>query len=140
MIPSPFVLRINEVEASPEGSGGTIRFRPVSKSFQQIWHPIFSSNQLVKFNTEITENGFTIHSDQFNVDKTYQLTIKKGLRGQIGGTLHEDYINNLAFGTLEPDISFQNSKGIYLSGKGEKNIEVAHYQCCKSKTDYLQNL
>ena len=67
------------------------------------------------------------------MDKTYQLTIKKGLRGEIGGTLHEDYINNLAFGTLEPAISFQNSKGIYLSGKGEKNIEVRITNVAKVK-------
>ena len=46
------------------------------------------------------------------------------MRGKIGGTLSEDYINNLAFGALEPAISFQNSKGMYLSGQGEKNIEV----------------
>jgi uncharacterized protein YfaS (alpha-2-macroglobulin family) len=125
LIPSPFVLHINDVEANPDGSGGTIT---VSTS------QVISSNtnlasyiQLdpaVKFTTEISENGFTIHSDHFNVEKTYALTIKKGLRGEIGGTLHEDYVNNLAFGALEPGISFQNSKGIYLSGKGEKNVEV----------------
>ena len=82
MIPSPFVLRINEVEASPEGAGGTIQ---VSTS-QQISSADLASyiqfDPAVKFTTEITDNGFTIHSDQFNVDKTYQLTIKKGLRGR----------------------------------------------------------
>ena len=124
MIPSPFVLRINDVEANPDGGGGSIE---VSTS-QQINATDLASyihlDPAVRFTTEITENGFTIQSDLFSIDKTYQLTIKKGLRGQIGGTLHEDYINNLAFGTVEPAISFQNSKGIYLSGKGEKNIEV----------------
>jgi alpha-2-macroglobulin len=125
MIPSPFVLQINSVEANPDGGGGTItvttsqlvRTVPNLASYIQL-------DPAVKFSTEITENGFTIHSDNFNIDKTYVLTIKKGLRGEIGGTLHEDYINNLAFGALEPGISFQNSKGIYLSGKGEKNVEV----------------
>jgi alpha-2-macroglobulin len=124
MIPSPFVIRINEVEASPDGDGGTIQ---VTTSQQINTTNLASHIQLepaVKFNTELTETGFLIHSDQFSVDKTYLLTIKKGLRGQIGGSLNEDYINNLAFGALEPGISFQNNKGIYLSGKGEKNIEV----------------
>ena len=124
LITSPFVLRINEVEASPEGTGGTIQ---VTTS-QQISSADLAAHILlqpaVKFNTEITETGFAIHSDHFNVDMTYLLTIKKGLRGQVGGTLTEDYINNLVFGALEPAISFQNSKGVYLSGKGEKNIEV----------------
>ena len=31
---------------------------------------------------------------------------------------------NIAFGELEPSVSFENTKGIYLSEKGEKNIEV----------------
>src|SRR5450755_4838612 len=124
MIPSPFVLRINGIEASPEGAGGTIQISTSQQISTTNLTSFLSIEPTVKFNTEITETGFTIHSDQFNVDKTYQLTIKKGLRGQIGGTLNEDYINNLAFGTLEPDISFQNKKGIYLSGKGEKNMEV----------------
>ena len=124
LITSPFVLRINEVEANPEGTGGTIQ---VTTSQQISSTDLAAHIQLqpaVKFNTEITETGFAIHSDHFNVDMTYLLTIKKGLRGQVGGTLPEDYINNLVFGALEPSISFQNSKGIYLSGKGEKNIEV----------------
>ena len=124
MIPSPFILRINEVQANPDGAGGTIQ---VSTSQHISSTDLASHIQLdpaVKFNTEITETGFLIHSDHFNMEKTYLLTIKKGLRGEIGGSLVEDYINNLAFGALEPAISFQNGKGIYLSGKGEKNVEV----------------
>jgi uncharacterized protein YfaS (alpha-2-macroglobulin family) len=124
IIPSPFVLRINGIEASPEGAGGTIQISTSQQISSANLASFLTIDPAVKFTTELTESGFTIRSDQFNVDKTYQLTIKKGLRGQIGGTLSEDYMNNLAFGTLEPDISFQNKKGIYLSGKGEKNIEV----------------
>ncbi len=124
MIPSPFVLRINEVEAVPDGAGGTIQ---VSTSQQLTAGDLASYiilDPAVKFTAEKTETGFSIHSDHFNTEGTYQLRIKKGLRGDIGGTLSEDYINNLAFGALEPSISFANSKGVYLSGKGEKNIEV----------------
>ena len=46
------------------------------------------------------------------------------MRGRIGGTLREQYDNNLAFGELEPSIVFANSKAVYLSGKGNQNIEV----------------
>ena len=124
MIPSPFVLRINDVEAIPDGAGGTIRVN----TSQQISSADLSSyiqiEPSVKFSTETSENGFVIHSDAFNTDNTYVLNIKKGLHGQIGGTLTEEYINNFAFGVLEPGISFQNSKGLYLSGEGERNIEV----------------
>ncbi|HEX4374181.1 MAG TPA: hypothetical protein VHZ50_12845, partial [Puia sp.] len=46
------------------------------------------------------------------------------MRGRIGGVLKEQYDGNIAFGKLEPSISFANKKGVYLSQKGEKNIEV----------------
>ena len=124
MVSSPFVLRINQVEASAEGSGGNIEVSTSQGISSTELNSYIQFEPAVKFNTELTETGFTIHSDQFDPEKTYQITIRKGLRGEIGGTLQEDYINNLAFGTLEPSIGFQNSKGIYLSGKGEKNIEV----------------
>ncbi len=119
--------------ASQEGLGGTIT---VSTS-QQINATDLAAHikiiPAVKFNAETTENGFLIHSDQFDADKSYQLTLSKGLRGKIGGTLQEDYFNNISFGELEPSISFANSKGIYLSAKGEKNIEVRITNVAKVK-------
>src|SRR5450432_2363999 len=133
LIPSPFTLHINEVEASPDGTGGSIRITTSQQISPTGLASYIQLEPAVKFNTEITDNGFTIHSDGFNIEKTYLLTLKKGLHGQIGGTLNEDYINNLAFGALEPAISFQNSKGIYLSGKGEKNIEVRITNVAKEK-------
>ncbi|HRG90985.1 MAG TPA: MG2 domain-containing protein, partial [Chitinophagales bacterium] len=38
--------------------------------------------------------------------------------------LRDDYTATIAFGKLEPDISIVNRKGVYLSPKGNKNIEV----------------
>jgi len=121
---SPFVLNINEVEANPDGTGGTISVATSQLIGTADLASYIKLDPAVKFSTELTENGFLIRSEQFNTENSYVLTIKKGLRGEIGGTLHEDYTSNLAFGALEPGVSFQNSKGVYLSGKGEKNIEV----------------
>jgi len=124
VIPSPFILRINDVSAEQNGSGGTIR---VSTS-QQISSPDISTfiklKPGTKFSVESTDEGFTISSDNFEQDKSYMLTIAKGLKGKIGGVLQDNYTTNLAFGLVEPSISFANSKGLYLSAKGEKNIEI----------------
>ena len=46
------------------------------------------------------------------------------MRGKIGGVLKEDYNGSVAFGELEANINFTNSKAVYLSKKGGKNIEV----------------
>jgi uncharacterized protein YfaS (alpha-2-macroglobulin family) len=78
----------------------------------------------VKFSVEPSDDGFVIRSDNFDQSKSYALTLTKGLRGRIGGILHEEYNTNITFGELEPSISFANGKGVYLSGKGAKNIEV----------------
>ncbi len=124
MIPSPFVLRINDVTTEQDGVSGTVK---VVTSQQVVTTDLASFIKMspnIKFHIEPQDDGFQISSDNFDATKSYLLTIAKGLRGRIGGTLRDDYNTNLAFGQLEPSISFANGKGIYLSGQGERNIEV----------------
>lgn len=132
-IPSPFVLRINEILANQDGLGGTIQVSTSQQINASDLAAHIKISPAVKFTTEATENGFLIRSDQFDADKSYQFTLSKGLRGKIGGVLQEDYFNNIAFGELEPSISFANSKGIYLSAKGERNIEIRITNVAKIK-------
>jgi uncharacterized protein YfaS (alpha-2-macroglobulin family) len=123
-IPSPFVLQINDVSTEHDGETGTIK---VLTSQQVVAAGLASFIRLdpaVKFTAEPAEDGFTIRSDNFDQTRSYALTLTKGLRGRIGGVLHEEYNTNITFGELAPSISFANSKGVYLSGKGAQNIEV----------------
>src|SRR6185312_2837609 len=123
-IPSPFVLMIGDVTTDHDGETGSIR---VSTSQQIVLTDLAASIKLspaVKFTTEATETGFVIRSDNFDQTKSYTLTIGKNIRGRIGGVLHEEFSTNITFGELQPAISFANGKGVYLSGKGAKNIEV----------------
>jgi uncharacterized protein YfaS (alpha-2-macroglobulin family) len=130
---SPLVLHINSVSTEHDGTTGTVK---VTTS-QQIVAPGISSfitlTPTVKFTVEIQDDGFLIHSDHFDVAKSYELAIAKGLRGRIGGILKEDYNGNLAFGKLEPSISFASSKSVYLSRDGQKNIEVKITNVQKAK-------
>jgi alpha-2-macroglobulin len=123
-IPSPYVLTIGEVTTDHDGSTGSIHVQASQIVREDGLSKAISFNPAVKFSVEATEDGFTIHSDGFDQSKSYTLTVAKGLRGIIGGVLHEEYSTNITFGELEPSISFTNSKGIYLSGKGAKNIEL----------------
>lgn len=123
-IPSPFNLSINDVSAEHNGTSGTVFVRT---SQQVIMDDIASQvqfNPSIKFNIEQTDDGFAISSENFDVSKTYLLTLNKGLRGRIGGVLREQYDHNVAFGELEPSITFGNNKAVYLSGKGNENIEL----------------
>jgi len=123
-IPSPYNLTINDVTAEHDGAGGTIYVKTSQQVVAEQLNSYIQFSPAVKFSTEVTDDGFSITSNDFDADKTYVLSLKKGLRGRIGGTLREEYINNIAFGELEPAIRFGSSKGVYLSAKGSGQIEV----------------
>ncbi|MEJ7737462.1 MAG: MG2 domain-containing protein [Chitinophagaceae bacterium] len=124
LITSPFVLNINEISAEHDGTTGTIAVRTSQQLADPNQASLITINPAVKFAVELTDEGFMISSGSFDVSKSYELTVSKGLRGNIGGTLRDNYSNNLAFGRLEPSIRFSGDKAVYLSGQGQKNIEV----------------
>jgi len=132
-IPSPFTLSVNDADAEHDGSIGRIS---VKTSQQVVADGLASHIQLspaVKFTVEPTDDGFIISSDGFDVTKSYELSLGKGMRGKIGGVLKDEYHTTVAFGKMEPSISFANSKAVYLAGQGAKNIEVKIVSVAKVK-------
>jgi len=122
---SPFNLIISSTEAEHDGITGTARIYTSQRISSEInLQDYIIIEPTLKFKTSITDDGLVITSDQFDLSKSYQVAIKKGLKGMVGGTLKEDYTSSLLFGKLEPSISFINAKGIYLAGKGKRNLEV----------------
>lgn len=124
-IPSPYVLSIQNTEAEHNGTDGVVK---VSTSQQLNGESIASYikfDPAVAFTVEPTEYGFNIRSDKFDTEKSYALTIAKGPRGKLGGTMKEEYTGGIGFGEMEAGINFTNSKAVYLSKKGGKNIEIA---------------
>jgi len=123
-IPSPYVLQINDVQSEHDGSTGILYV----KTSQQVLNDRLSSfvkfDPSVKYTVELTDDGFMVSSDNFDIEKSYDLIVSKGLRGRIGGVLREDYFSQVAFGKLEPSVSFSNSKSVYLSAEGSRNIEL----------------
>ncbi|MHA4808732.1 alpha-2-macroglobulin family protein [Flavitalea flava] len=123
-IPSPFVLGINEVNTEHDGETGTLKVTTSQQVVVAGLAGYISFTPAIKFTVEPSDDGFVIRSDNFDQTKSYQLSLAKGMRGRIGGVLHEPYNTNITFGELEPSISFANGKGVYLSGKGARNVEV----------------
>lgn len=124
VIPSPYVLTIQNIESEHDGEEGLVRITTSQQLSGESLKPYIKFDPALDYTTQLTENGFIIRSDKFDVEKSYSLTLLKGLRGKIGGTLREDYNGSVAFGDLEANISFTNSKAVYLSKKGSKNVEV----------------
>jgi alpha-2-macroglobulin len=123
-IPSPYVLTIQNLEAEHDGSEGIVHITTSQQLTGESLKSFIKFAPDLGYTVELNESGFTLRSDKFDMEKSYAVTILKGLRGKIGGVLKEDYDGNVAFGELEAGISFTNSKAVYLSKKGGKNIEV----------------
>jgi alpha-2-macroglobulin len=123
-IPSPFNLVVQDVSAEHDGTSGTIYVRTSQQVVGDRLTSYISLNPSVPFVAEPTEDGFRITGDKFNSSTSYILTVAKGLRGKVGGTLRESIDNSIAFGELEPSLSFANSKAVYLSSKGAEQLEL----------------
>ncbi|MEP7279795.1 MAG: MG2 domain-containing protein [Bacteroidota bacterium] len=124
IIPSPFTLTVNDINADHDGSSGTITIRTSQQVVAENLASFIKIEPAVKFSAMVTDDGFAISGDGFDASKSYALTLLKGLRGKIGGTMKEVYHNNFTFGKMEPAISFVNRQAVYLAGQGAKNIAV----------------
>ncbi len=122
---SPFNLIISNTEAEHDGITGTLRIYTSQRisSENDLTKYVFIE-PVIKYKTTITDEGLLITSDQFDMSRSYQVLLKKGLKGSVGGTLKEDYSNSILFGKLEPSITFMDSKGIYMASRGNRNLEV----------------
>ncbi|MCR6719971.1 MAG: MG2 domain-containing protein [Chitinophagaceae bacterium] len=124
IVPSPFVVQVTQTETEHNGEEGVIRISTSQQLSSENIKSFIAIDPSVNFTTEITESGLNIRSTQFNADKSYTLTLKKGLRGKLGGTLKEEYQHSIAFGQMEASINFTNSKAVYLSRNGGQQLEV----------------
>jgi uncharacterized protein YfaS (alpha-2-macroglobulin family) len=123
-IPSPYVLTINDLQSEHDGMEGIVRINTSQQLTGENINALIQFEPAVAYRVEYTDFGVLLRSDKFNAENTYAVTIAKGLRGKIGGVLREEYSNNVAFGELESNVTFTNSKGVYLSKRGSGNIEV----------------
>jgi alpha-2-macroglobulin len=123
-IPSPYVLTIQNVESEHDGMEGVVRVTTSQQLTGESLKSFLKFDPDLAYTVEANDYGFTLRSDKFDTEKSYALMVMKGLRGKIGGIMKEEYTGSVAFGELEAGISFTNSKAVYLSRKGGKNIEV----------------
>jgi uncharacterized protein YfaS (alpha-2-macroglobulin family) len=123
-IPSPYSLAVTNIESRHDGLTATVKVYTSQQVVEEGLKSFIRINPATKFSVEVEEDGFIVTGDGFDAGKSYELMLGKGLRGQLGGTLKENYNGDIAFGELEPSISFRNSKAVYLSAQGNKNIEV----------------
>ena len=123
-IPSPYILTIQGLQSEHDGTEGTVHITTSQQLTSENIKSFIKFEPELSYTYELADDGFVLRSDKFDLEKAYSLTIARGLHGKIGGILQEDYNGSVAFGELEANITFSNSKAVYLSKRGGKNIEV----------------
>ncbi|MGI9541993.1 MAG: alpha-2-macroglobulin family protein, partial [Cyclobacteriaceae bacterium] len=124
-IGSPFKLNIGEITSDHDGVQGMIEVNTSQPVAKNDLKKFLTLTPEVDYQIEIEAQRFTITSEDFDVTKTYELVVKKGLKGQLGGELKFESSQQLSFGQLDPSIRFVDNKAVYLSGKGNRNIEAS---------------
>ncbi|MEL7147366.1 MAG: hypothetical protein AAFO69_13415, partial [Bacteroidota bacterium] len=120
---SPFSVSVEDIISEHNGVEGTLTVN-VSQETTADAKDFISITPKVSFEVETTASGLTIKSDDFNASGRYKVTVKEGLKGKYGGKLKSDFVKEISFGELRPEIAFENDRSIYLSAKGTKNIKV----------------
>lgn len=77
----------------------------------------------IDFEIEKMNHGFLIKAD-FSPQTNYQVNIKKGLKGIFGGKIQDAFSQTILFGEIDPMIAFADNDAIYLTSKGNKQIDV----------------
>ncbi len=123
-IPSPFVLTIQDINADHDGVEGVITVATSQKVVEAGIKKYLTIKPAVDYDVQVNAQGFSISSEAFNADRTYDIQIGKGLQGAIGGVLKYESSQQISFGKLDPAIRFVNRKASYLSAQGQRNLEI----------------
>jgi uncharacterized protein YfaS (alpha-2-macroglobulin family) len=84
--------------------------------------PLLTVSPAVPYEIEALESGLALRGG-FEVGKSYQVSIKSGVRGALGGQLVEQFDQAVSFGDSQPSISFASAdKAMYLNALGNKNL------------------
>ncbi|MBF9236878.1 alpha-2-macroglobulin family protein [Hymenobacter sp. BT683] len=121
-VPEPQLLEVRELTGSllnGEAVVTVLTNQPVAISDIQTSLKVSPS---APFAIEALESGFALKGN-FQVGKTYQVTLASGARGLLGGQLYEPYSQSVSFAAERPSISFASGeKAMYLDALGTRNL------------------
>lgn len=121
---SRYALQVLNSEGQHDGTSGTIYVNLSQSVAEQDLKKAITIRPKVDFEVSTTEGGFNITSAGFNPKVTYDITLDQSIKGVYGGKFGENKTVQASFGELEPNVAFVNTKGMYLSTKGYKNLAL----------------
>ena len=124
-VPSRYTLTVTGISSQHSGTEGTVTLSTSQPVAEEGLKNFITIEPKVAFEATAVEGGISLTSAEMKPDQTYQLTVSRALEGQFGGKMKDDYSQPVTFGKLEPSITFTNTKGMYLSSKGFKNLALS---------------
>ena len=125
MLNSPFKLNISDISAEHNGMTGQITVNTSQKVDADKLRKYLSVVPSIHYDIEVFANYFIIRSSDFDVALKYTVKLAKDLPGKLGGVLKYDYEQDVSFGKLQPAIEFIDKKGVYVSARGSREVEIA---------------
>lgn len=123
-VPSRYTLTITSIASQHSGLEASVTLTTSQPVTENGLKNFISIEPSVAFEAQAIEGGITITSTEMKPDQAYQLTVAHGLEGTFGGRMKTDYSDQITFGKLEPTIAFSNTKGMYISPRGYKNLAL----------------
>ncbi len=120
---SPYKFSVYDITANHNGDSGTLTVVTSQEADENNIKDFINIEPEIKFSIQVKTQEIIITSEDFKLNNKYDITIKKGLDGKIGGTLKHEFNKEISFGKLKPSIKFAN-KNSYLTSLGNKNIQV----------------
>ncbi len=121
---SPFNFKVKSISSLYNGSEGVVDIVTTQAPQADDFKKFLSINPKIDFKLERKSNGFQLVSEDFQISQKYEVIVKKGLEGEIGGVLRSEYRQDISFGNVQPTIKFAGNKSRFLSKQGFKNVKI----------------
>lgn len=123
-IASRYLLQVTGNDTQHDGIMGMVNVQLSQPVVEQGLKTAIKIEPAVNYEVTSNDAGFTITSNQFDPKITYNISLSNTIQGEFGGRLKEEKVIQAGFGELEPSMGFINTKGMYLSTRGYRNLAL----------------
>jgi uncharacterized protein YfaS (alpha-2-macroglobulin family) len=121
-IPSLKKLELSDAKGTHTGTSGIISVNTSQPVREEDVRAHLSLEPSVPYTLSMHETGFNLTSDSIGIGQEVQVSLGSGLMGAFGGKLQEPFVETVSFGSLEPQVAFEDPRGMYLSSRGFRNV------------------
>ncbi|QJX47437.1 alpha-2-macroglobulin [Hymenobacter taeanensis] len=123
-VPDPEALEVRSITGNLQAADPVVTILTNQPVTTGDLRNALSVSPQVAYEVEELESGFRLKGG-FEVGKSYQVSLRQGLRGGLGGHLGEDFTQTVSFSDERPTISFASAeKAMYLDALGGRNLGV----------------